>query len=142
MLPKKSFFWLERQHRAPAFCRGDQRRILPLSETRMKETGAPQQSARLVAALRFFQIKDFALTAAVVRESGIFSKQHHAQDRLMFACRNFVAFAENRNPVFAIGRVADGMFVRSEMDRRSKLQPRTFVRRQQPIADVNGVLAV
>src|SRR5437899_8809694 len=60
----------------------------------------------------------------------------------MFACRNFVAFAENRNPVFAIGRVADGMFVRSEMDRRSKLQPRTFVRRQEPIADVNGVLAV
>ena len=142
MFPIESFIRLQGQHRAPAFGRGNERRIFALRQTDMKETGTPKQSPGFIAALGFFEIKDFALTAAVVSESGILAQEHHAQDRLMFAGGNFVALAQDGNAILAIGRIAHGMLVRTEMDRRPKFQPRKFVAGLQLVADMNRVLPV
>src|SRR5256885_11691079 len=108
----------------------------------MKKSRAPKNSPRFVAALGFFEIKDFALAAPIVGESRVFTEEHHPQDRLMFPRGNLIALAENGNAIFAIDRIADRMFVRAEMDRWPKLQPGKFVARLQLVADMNGVLAV
>src|SRR5439155_26915567 len=79
---------------------------------------------------------------AVVSKGGIFAEEHHAQDRLMFAGGNLVALAQDGDAVFAIGRIAHGMFMRPKMNRGPKLQARKFVARLQLVADMNGVLAV
>src|SRR6266480_1981790 len=102
MIEFQSLFRGEREHGAPPFGGGNQRRFTAALEFDAEKAGTPEQPPGLVSAIGLFRVKNFTAGTAIVSEGSALAAHDQSQRRQHIRPGDLVAIARRGKTIIVV----------------------------------------